>query len=365
MKKIVIDARGYTTSTGRYVRNLIKYLEKLEGDQTDRVYTVLLQKREFKDYTPQASNFSKLEANFAFNTLSEQLNYLDFINKLNADLIHFTMPQQPIFYKGRHVTTMHDLTLVRVYPGNKNWFVFKLKQIAGKFAYKKVAHTSEHIIAPSQYTKNDYAQWANIDPEKITVTLESADVSDQKPEPYASLVGKKYIMYVGQQSNYKNLWRLIEAHQTLLETHPDLQLVFVGKPNNNGIKDKEKAEQLGYKNIIYTGFVSDGELAWIYKHSAAYVFPSLMEGFGLPALEAMHYDTPVVSSNATCMPEVLGEAALYFDPEDVDEMTSQIKKVLADPALRKKLIANGKKQLKKYSWERMAQQTLDIYKKSL
>ena len=365
MKKIVIDARGYSTSTGRYVRNLIKYLEVLEAKQTSRTYQVLLQKKEFADYTPQSENFSKLEADFAFNTFSEQLGYLKFIKTLDADLVHFTMPQQPVFYRGNCVTTMHDLTLVRVYPGNKNWLVFKLKQLAGVYAYKKIASSNTYIIAPSQYTKDDYVQWANINPEKVTVTHESADATNQKAIPYKKLVGKKYIMYVGQQSNYKNIWRLMQAHQRLLNAFPELQLVLVGKPNNNGLKEKKRAEQLGYKNIVYTGFVNDGKLAWLYTNCAAYVFPSLMEGFGLPALEAMHYNTPVVSSNATCMPEVLGEAAVYFDPKDVEEMASQIKKVLSGPALQKKLIANGKKQLKKYSWKRMAEQTLELYKKSL
>lgn len=365
MKKIVIDARGYHTTTGRYVRNLVKHIEALEGKQTDREYVVLLHKKEFEDYTPQAKNFSKLEADFAFNTISEQFSYLTFLNTLKADLVHFAMPQQPVFYRGKHVTTMHDLTLIRVYPGNKNWFIFKLKQLAGIFVYKRIANTSEHIITPSEYTKTDYANWAKIDPEKITVTLESAEVSAQKPTPYPPLVDKPFILYVGQQSNYKNLWRLIEAHQQLLTTLPDLQLVFVGKPNVNGLKDKAKAEQLGYKNIVYTGFVSDEELAWLYKNCGAYIFASLMEGFGLPGLEAMGYGAPVVSSNATCLPEVYEDAAHYFDPTDVNDMAKKIKEVLTDQKLRNKLIKNGTKQLKKFSWKRMAQQTLDVYKNSL
>lgn len=365
MKKIVIDARGYQTTTGRYMRKLIEYLEILETKQTEREYIVLLHKKEFGDYIPKNKQFSKLEANFPHYGFTEQIEFLKFINNIKADLVHFTMPQQPVFYRGKHITTMHDLTLVRVFPGNKNWFIYHLKQMAGKFIFKRIANTSAHIITPSEYTKQDYAKFANIDLNKITVTPESADVSTQKPTPYPPLFDKLFILYVGQQSNYKNLRRLIQAHQQLLTTLPELHLVFVGKMNLYGEQTKAWAEQQGYKNIVYTGFVNDAELAWLYKNCGAYVYPSLMEGFGLPGLEAMSYGAPVVSSNATSLPEVYGDAAHYFNPEDTDEMTQKIKDVLTDEKLRKKLVANGQKQLKKYSWERMAKQTLDVYMSAL
>lgn len=366
MKKIVIDARGYSRTTGRYTRKLIEYLEELEGKQTDREYVILLHKLELEDYTPGAKNFSKLQADFPFHSFSEQLNFLKLLYDLKPDLVHFTMPQQPILYWGKHVTTMHDLTLVRVFPGNKNWLIYHIKQLAGKLAFRIVAHTSKHIITPSEYTKQDYAKFARINPEKITVTHESADPSGAKPKPYSPLLDKNFIMYVGQQSNYKNLGRLIQAHQQLLTSLPDLKLVFVGKMNKYGEQTKTWAEQQKFKNIVYTGFVKEeSELAWLYKNCRAYVFPSLMEGFGLPGLEAMAYAAPVVSSSATSLPEVYGDAAHYFNPEDADEMAEKIKEVLTDENLRKELIRNGQKQLKKYSWKRMAQQTLDIYRKAL
>lgn len=365
MKKIVIDARGYQRTTGRYTRKLIEYLEQLEGKRTDREYVILLHKVEFDDYVPKAKNFSKLEADFQFHTISEQFSYLTFLNKLKADLIHFTMPLQPIFYTGKKVTTMHDLILIRVYPGNKNWVIFKLKQIAGTVIYKLIGRTSKHILANSQFTKDDYVKFSHIDPEKVTVTHLSADVSTIKPTPYSPLVDKKYILYVGQQSNYKNLRRLMQAHQQLLTSLPDLQLVIVGKPNPYGEKTKQWAEQQNMKNIVYTGFVDDGELAWLYKNCGAYIFPSLMEGFGLPGLEAMSYGAPVVSSNTTSLPEVYGDAAQYFNPEDVDEMAEKIKEVLTNEKLRSKLIKDGTKRLKKFSWKRMAEQTLKVYEESV
>src|SRR5690606_26574398 len=106
MKRIVIDARGYSRTTGRYMRNLIKYLEELEGKRGDREYVVLLHRVEFNDYTPRAKNFSKRVADFPFHSFSEQLNFLKLLYDLKPDLVHFTMPQQPVLYWGKHVTTM-------------------------------------------------------------------------------------------------------------------------------------------------------------------------------------------------------------------------------------------------------------------
>jgi glycosyltransferase involved in cell wall biosynthesis len=364
-KRIVIDARGYHTSTGRYTRKLIEYLERIDGKNHNREYIVLLHKKEFKDYTPKAGNFSKQVADFSHYGLAEQFGFLKFLEGLKADLVHFTMPQQPVFYRGNHVTTLHDLTLIRVFPGNKNWLVFRFKQLAGVAIFKRIAKTSSHIIAPSEYTKKDYAEFANIDPQKITVTLESADRVSKNLVEYSDLKNKQFIMYVGQQSNYKNLRRLIKAHQILLKTNPELLLVFVGKMNPYGDQTKDWVQKNGFKNVVYTGFASDDQLAWMYAHCAAYVFPSLMEGFGLPGLEAMASGAPVVSSNATSLPEVHGNAAIYFNPEDVTEMAEKINDVLKDSTLRATLVKNGRKRVKEFSWERMAQQTLAVYKNAL
>ena len=364
MKKIVIEARNYCSSTGRYVRKLIERLEKIDAN-SERHYVVLLKTEDFEEYIPTASNFSKLKADFKDYSVDEQIDFMRFCRKLKADLIHFTMPQQPVFYNGKSITTVHDLIQLRIFPGNKNRLVYAVKQAIGGYVFKKIGKKSEYIIAPSEYTRKEYIDFSGIDPEKVVLTYESADKITDSPVSYVDLQNKKYIMYVGQQSAHKNLRRLMSAHQQLLKLMPELQLVFVGGINNHGELNKAWAEENNYKNIVFTGFAPDAQLAWLYQHCAAYVFPSLMEGFGLPALEAMHYNTPVVSSNATCMPEVLGEAAVYFDPKNVDEMASQIKKVLLEPALQKKLIVNGKKQLKKYSWKRMAEQTLELYKKSL
>src|SRR5690606_23289315 len=161
-----------------------------------------------------------------------------------------------------------------------------------------------------------------------------------------------------------NIKRLGDAHQQLLKTHPDLGLILVGKKNDAIRSNEAYFESKGYKNILFTDFIPDQQRDWLYTHAAAYIFPSLMEGFGLPGLEAMGYGAPVVSSNATCLPEVYGDAAHYFDPRSVDDMARAIDEVLTDEILRRRLIGNGYAQLGRYSWERMAKQTLAVYRQA-
>ena len=226
--------------------------------------------------------------------------------------------------------------------------------------FKKVAKDSDHIIVPSQFTKNELLEFTGLKDNSMTVIYESADVSQGASKSY-KLPYKNYILYVGQQSDYKNIKRLGDAHQKLLKRYPDLGLVLVGKKNASALKNEAYFTDKNYTNIFFTDFVEDTELNWLYAHAAAYIFPSLMEGFGLPGLEAMGHGTPVVSSNATCLPEIYGAAAHYFDPTNIDDITRAITEVLGNEALRHELSKNGYQQIKKYSWKKMAKQTLAVY----
>jgi glycosyltransferase involved in cell wall biosynthesis len=118
-------------------------------------------------------------------------------------------------------------------------------------------------------------------------------------------------------------------------------------------------------SVMFTGYVTDGQLKWLYRACKAYIFPSLSEGFGLPGLEAMKHGAPVASSTATCLPEVYGNGAWYFNPYDVNDMVRTINEVLVNPDLRKKLIRAGHEQAAKYSWQKVAEETLGVYKKAL
>jgi glycosyltransferase involved in cell wall biosynthesis len=362
MARIVIDARESGTTTGRYVDKLIEYLYKLKPD----FEIIILTKSPRLDYIKKiAPGFKAVESNFKEFSSAEQLGLFRQLKSLKPDLVHFAMDRQPILYRGRVIATMHDLTTTRFNNPAKNRLVFKSKQQVYKRVLKDVARKSLYVITPSEFVKHDVAQYAKIDESKIFVTYEAADKISAPAEPIKNLTSKNFIMYVGRPLPHKNLWRLVEAFAQLKPAHPDLRLVLAGKKDGLYEQLERKVKKHGISNVVFSGFVSEGQLRWLYQNTAAYVFPSLSEGFGLPPLEAMVHGAPVISSNATCLPEINGPAALYFDPLDSRDMAAKINQLLVNPDLRSELIKKGAAQAGKYSWRRMAEQTLDIYNKAL
>jgi len=362
MKKIVIEARESGTSTGRHIDKLIENLHALKPEFDIFIHTKPHRVEFFKKTTP---NFAVGVSNFKEFTLAEQIGLGCQLYRLKPDLVHFTMTHQPVLYFGKTVTTIHDLTTARSTNPSKNWLVFKFKQQIYKAVVVWVAHKSKSILTISTFVKNDIAHFARVKPDKIFVTYLAADKITDPAEPVAKVKPGNYLMYVGRPLPHKNLGRLIEAFGQLQKDRPDLQLVLAGKKDVLYQRFEDQARKQELKNIIFTGFISEGQLRWLYENCAAYVFPSLSEGFGLPGLEAMAQGAPVVSSNATCLPEVYGPAAHYFDPLSVDDMATKISEVLDDSKLRAKLITAGHKQAAKYSWRHMAEQTLEVYRAAL
>jgi len=360
--KIVIDARESGTSTGRYVDKLVEHLHSLRPEYQ----MVILTKRHRMEYLKRvAPSFEIIETPYKEFTFGEQLGFKKQLDALKADLVHFAMVQQPIMYRGKVVTTMHDLTTLRFRNPAKNPIVFGLRQQIYKWVNRRAASKSAAIIAPTEYVKKDVVQFAGIAASKVTVTLEAADKITEKAEPFKPAHGKKFLLYVGRPQPHKNLDRLVEAFALAQESHPDLYLVLAGKMDVNYLALQRRVADKNVNNVLFTDWVNDGQLKWLYENALAYVFPSLSEGFGLPGLEAMLYGLPVISSNATCLPEVYGEAAIYFDPMDTKAMAEAIMQVLDDPKLRQDLALRGQKQAAKYSWERLAKQTLLVYDKVL
>ncbi|HYG84382.1 MAG TPA: glycosyltransferase family 1 protein [Verrucomicrobiae bacterium] len=361
MKRIVIDARIINSTTGRYVERLVEHLQAID---TENHYIILVPEKDKDYWQPKAPNFEVQIANFKNYSLGEQIGFAKLLYQLKADLIHFCMPQQPLFYFRRHVTTVHDLILLRTYNSDKNWLVFHLKQLVGRVVFFVIGRTSRHILVPTQYTKQDYQSFAKIPASKITVTYEASDIATTK-KTAIDLPFKQFLLYVGQQSDYKNVRGLIQAHQVLRTQKPELGLVIVGALNEAARRNKAWVEQHNFQGVHFTGFVSNEELAWLYGHCTTYVFPSFMEGFGLPGLEAMAFGAPVASSNATCLPEVYGSAAHYFNPHSSHDMAQKIAEIIDQPELRQALIAAGKQQVQKYSWHKMAQETHQVYLRAL
>lgn len=358
MSKIIIDARESGTSTGRYIDKLVEHLYKLKHEHE----LIILTKAERTKFMSEiAPGLTIVQTPFKEFTFEEQLGLRKQIADMHPDLVHFGMVQQPVFYKGNVITTMHDLTTARFRNPDKNPAVFLIKQQIYKWVNKKAARKSVAIITPTQYVKDDVVDFTHVDPDKITVTPEAADFIKDKPVPVKEVGDKSFIMYIGRPTPHKNLGRLIDAFALMQKTRPELHLVLVGKTDANYERHAAYVKERKIPNVIFTGFTSDAQLRWLFEHTKAYAFPSLSEGYGLPAVEAMMHGAAVVASNATCIPEVLGNAAYYFDPDNIEEMAAKIGEVVDDPLIREDLSERGKKQAAKYSWDRMAKQTLDLY----
>jgi len=363
MAHIAIDARIIYTSTGRYVERLVHHLQDLD---TKNTYTVLLNQQDYERWEPRADNFRKALADHKQYTFDEQLGLWQQLNRLKPDLVHFTVPQQPLLYRGRRITTIHDLTLInyvnkRREGALKNFYKQQVKPRVFARLLRNVVKRSEELIAPTDYVREQLITQLHANSEHTTTTYEAAERLAARAKAIPELAGERFIVYVGNAFPYKNIQRLIDAASRLKDT----KLVLVGKPDFFYGQLQLHTTRKGYANIHFAGFVSDAELAWIYQHAQLYVFPSLSEGFGLPGLEAMSYGLPVASSSATCLPEVYGEAAEYFDPTDTAAIHATIARLLNDPKRLAELKAAGESQIKKYSWRRMAEQTLALYQRSL
>jgi glycosyltransferase involved in cell wall biosynthesis len=359
--RIVFDGRESGTTSGRYVDKLLENLMQIDREND---YMLLLKKHRLAAYNDLPKNFRAIECNIKEFTFGEQLKLPFIIRRQKPDLVHFPFVQQPIFYFGRAVTTMQDLTTLRFTNPTKQRLKFWVMQRAYWLVNMIAIRKSKAILTPTEFVKHDIQKTLHHHrPEKITVTLESADAISAMPEEVRELVGKDYIMYVGRHQPHKNLERLIDAFALIQKSRPKLYLAIVGKPDATTELLAKKYAHVA--QIVYTGFVSEGQLRWLYERTQAYVFPSLSEGFGLPPLEAMHHGAPVVASNASCIPEVCGEAALYFSPYSVKDMAMAILDVLNNKRLKVALIQKGKKRVGQFSWRRMAAQTLDVYKQVL
>ena len=363
-KHIVIDARNRRSSTGRYTDRLLEHLQALNSDHR---FTVLTQPDD--PWRPRASNFEVAPCpfpQFSFNPLND-IRFTWQLRKLAPDLVHFTMTQQPLTFLGRIVTTTHDLTMLRfVRAGKTPAPIFWIKRAGYRLLFYAGNKKSDAIIVPTNFVKEDLSELFPFVADHVTVTYESSEPPLGTEAEQPDGVSKPFIFHVGSPFPHKNIRHLIESFELLLEKKPGLQLVLAGKKEFyfNELEDWAR-ERPSYKSIVFAGFISDEELKWMYENAECYVLPSLSEGFGLPGMEAMAHGCPLVSSDATCLPEVYGDAAHYFDPKDKQDTARAIEDVMDDSKLRKRLIKAGYSQIQKYSWRKMAEQTLRVYNKTL
>lgn len=367
--RIGIDARMYSsefTGIGRYVYELI---DKLMDTDKKNEYFIFMNKSEYDKFEPRSKRFKKVLVNAKHYSFAEQFKYLRAIRKAKLDIMHFTHFNAPIFYRRPSVVTIHDLTL-SFYPGKKmnSWY----HRMAYNIVLKSAVRNSKKVIAVSENTKADLVEMLHTDPKKIAVIYEGVNenFTPKADKEFNEDVKKKYgitkefMLYTGVWRGHKNLVNLIKSFGILRgEEGFEAQLVITGNEDPYYPEVKRTVVELGLEHdVIFPGMVSDEELVSLYQSAKLYVFPSLYEGFGLPPLEAMRCGTPVVASKTACIPEVCGEDnALYFDPYDSTDMANSIRRVWLDETLQKDLREHGLKHSLKFSWEKMAEKTLNLY----
>ncbi len=372
--RIGIDARFFGVKRkglGRYTQKLIENLEKID---LDNQYFIFLQKVNFDEYEPKNSNFTKVLADYRWYSLKEQLEFPKLLNKYKLDLMHFPHFNVPVFYFRKFIVTIHDLILI-YFPTRRSTtlhpIIYWFKYLMYKIVIRSAIFRADRLITVSNFTKEDILKQYHVSKDKITVTYEACEdfcmLTPNKDEKILARYGiiKPYIMYVGNAYPHKNLERLVRAFDRLRKEpgKNNLKLVFVGKEDYFYVRLKKMVEDEHIESVIFTGYVPDYDLDVFFHNVSVYVWPSLYEGFGLSPLEAMAKGAPVVSSDHPCMREILEDSAYYFDAKNVDKMAGAISKVLDDQDLRAELMRKGFQQIKKYSWKKMAEQTLEIYKK--
>lgn len=367
--KIVIDGRMYSESgVGRYIRNLIKWLQKLDKKNQ---YYILLTKDNF-DKVYFENNFKKILVDVRWYSLREQIIIPKILHDLKPDLVHFPHFNVPLLYGGKFVVTIHDLIHQHFQmrrATTKDPLTYEIKQFGYTWVFKKAINNASKILVPSNYVKELLVKKWKLDEDKIVVTYEAVDDKifsvekimkgkriDQVMNKYN--IKQPYIFYVGNAHPHKNLEGLIKTFLKLREKYPSSQLVLSGSDHYFWQRIKREYQ---YKNIIYTGFISDKELVALYKNARCFVIPSFEEGFGIPMLEAMACGCPVVSSNAGSLPEVGGNVCIYFDPYNNEDMAEKISQVLDHQDLRMRLTKLGQERVKIFSWEKLAKKTLEEY----
>jgi len=363
---IGIDARMYgyaQTGIGNYIRHLLKYIFELDKENN---YVIFLLSEEYDNFKIPNKRIKKVKVSAKWYGWKEQILFPFELYKEKLDLMHFTHFNSPVLYFKKSIITIHDITPY-FFPGHK------MKSLLRKIGFRAVFFSSvkkaKKIIAVSKSTRDDIVNHFKINKDKIEVIYEGVDgqfkVCDEIP-PAPFLKGgvtKPFIFYTGVWRNHKNLVGLVKAFGVLKNKYKlDYQLVLGGKEDPYYPEVRETWEKLGLgKEIIRAGFIDQKELPLLYGAAEIFVIPSFYEGFGLIGLEAMACGTPVVSSNKTSLPEVLGDAAIYFNPNDPEEMAEKMKLVLTDKKLYNELREKGFKQIRKYSWEKMGKKTMEIY----
>lgn len=356
---------------GTYTRNVVRALARLDRENH---YFLIGSPQKVSEIGPLPPNFEPIIQLDADASLRGWLECRTIVKHCGCDLLHiphlFSLPQQlPCPY----VMTVHDV-LEHMYRARDH---SSLRRSLHFQFTRRALNRAARIFAVSRYTKAEVEKLFGVPGEKIEVVYNAIDErflrghaseADKQSLAERYLVNYPFILYAGRISPHKNLVRIIEAFSALKaelekeDKYPDLKLIIIGDELSKHPDLRRTVIRGGVQNDVrFMGFIPIEVLRIFYDAAKIFVFPSLYEGFGMPPLEAMAHGTPVVTSNTSSLPEVVGKAAVLVNPENVFEIMRALHRVLLDQALRDKLKSRGYEQGAKFSWDASARQMLSVY----
>jgi len=347
---IAFDARMITHSgIGRYIREILRKLTDMDGFN----FTIFGDVEKLTDYKG-----NKVQADFSIYSIREQILFPRLLKQNRSDLLHVPHYNAPLGYKGTTVVTVHDLIHLH-YPPSYVAYCY------AKTMLSLSCRKAKMIIVISENTKKDLVKMLAIDPDKIRVIYPGVGEEfcpSPNPEDRLSTPNKAgYILHVGNIKPTKNIKMIIDAFLLALKDIPDAHLVLIGKNSMRGYTKKLDK----HPNIQFLGEMKHKGLVNLYRDAKIFVFPSLYEGFGLPPLEAMACGLPVICSNVSSLPEVVGDAAIMIDPNKVNELSQAIIRLWKDDAKRREYSEKGLARAKMFTWAKCADETAEVYRECL
>jgi glycosyltransferase involved in cell wall biosynthesis len=366
--KIGIDARfWHETGVGRYITNLVLELERLD---TEHEFVLFVKEQDYKEIRQliKSKKFKVVPTAIHWHSVREQIAFSGILHREKLDLMHFPYFSVPIFYSGKFVVTIHDLIIHHFVTGEATTLPFPLYRMkvgAYKYVISSASKRAARIIAVSEATKQEVIDHLHVSPDKVVVTYEGIDPALSKtPDLRPKKDYGKYFLHVGNVYPHKNAKRLVEAFEFV--HGDDVRLIFAGKKDYFMNRLEKFVKEKNIDNIEFIGFVPDEELGNLYRNALATVVPSLMEGFGLPVLEALANKSLVLASDISSLKEVGKDAVIYVDPFNITSLSAKMQHIAQEePGNFESLKLKGLQIVKEFSWKEMTELTIRVYESSL